>query len=172
MYACAFPQQCSEQNIELLAFQVGQVPLSPCSRLLKWIFAQYWLALNPQQCLHLHMAAGDHHQGKKINDKSHQKRGRGWISWGDARKEMECRLRGWWQRYQKKIFYLNRASLNNPPIILCFSAHHWASDFHAMQSGPHQCRQPDREKKQWGWQKCKGLWWMVGQAPHCRIPER
>lgn len=48
----------------------------------------------------------------------------------------------------KKIFSLNRVFLNNPTIILCFSAHHWASDYHALRSGPHQHRQPDREKKQ------------------------
>lgn len=46
------------------------------------------------------------------------KQGERWEKLGDKRKEMECRLCGWWQRYQKKkIFSLNRASLNNPPII-------------------------------------------------------
>ena len=40
---------------------------------------------------------------------------------------------------------LNRAPLNNPPIILCFSAHHWALDCDAIQSGPHQCRQLERK---------------------------
>lgn len=51
---------------------------------------------------------------------------------------------------REKIFSLNRASLNNPPIILCFCAHHWASDRHAMQSGSHQRRQIERRSSEAG----------------------
>lgn len=65
----------------------------------------------------------------------------------DGKEKTKCRLLGWWQRYKKNLlFSLNRASLNNPTIILCFSAHHRAADCHALQSGPHQHRQPDTER--------------------------
>lgn len=70
----------------------------------------------------------------------------------------------------KKIFSLNRVFLNNPTIILCFSAHHWASDYHALQSGPHQRRQPDRENgNEWlaghltvGYQRDNNVWRQAG----------
>lgn len=51
MHGRTFPQQFPAPDVWLLAFQVGTAPVSSCSHLLKWIFAQYWLALNPQQCL-------------------------------------------------------------------------------------------------------------------------
>lgn len=56
------------------------------------------------------MAARDHHWGK---------------SWGTQPKRWNVGCVGSGKDI-KKIFSLNRVSLNNPPIILCFTARHWA----------------------------------------------
>lgn len=50
MHAC-FHDNAPHNTRSFLAYQVGQARLLPCCQLLKWIFAQYWLALNPQRCL-------------------------------------------------------------------------------------------------------------------------
>lgn len=144
-------------------------PFLPCSHLLKWIFTLYWLALNPQQWLSF--ACGRDHQWENKKIIRTMKKRDGW-SWEMQEEKERIRCVAVGKDIKIKYFSLNRAPLNNPPIILCFSAHHWALDCDAIQSYMPSSVQTAREKKQRGWQKCEGLQWMVGQAPHCRIPER
>lgn len=82
MHGCASPHRFSEPNVWLLAFQVGEAPLSSCSHLLKWIFAQYWLALNPQQCLSFACGIQGSSPGGRLGDAREERLNVGCVGGG------------------------------------------------------------------------------------------